>query len=128
MTRAWSAAVAVLGLVAGCKSEKSEQPSAKLTISGASTLAPLASEMARRIGYVSIGAAEFAAKHGETIKLLPMAGVAATLDNLHKGTFPLARTLHLVTKKGQQNELVRKFIVEAPQNPVTAAYIQGLRG
>lgn len=70
------------------------------------------------IGYVSIGAAEFAAKHGEALKLLPMAGVTASLENLHNGTFPLARTLHLVTKKGQQNELVRKFIAFA-QSPET---------
>lgn len=260
MTRAWIAAVTVLLLASGCKSEKSEQASAKLTISGASTLAPLVSEMAKRfesknpgtrvdvqmggssrgvldarqgladigmvsrdlkpdeldldahavardgiciivhqtnpvttltdeqiisiftgkitnwkdvggadasivvvnkaegrstldlflhhfklknsdikaqvvigdnqqgiktvetsaesIGYVSIGAAEFAAKHGETIKLLPMSGVAANLENLHNGTFPLARTLHLVTKKGQQNELARKFIAFA-QSPET---------
>lgn len=62
------------------------------------------------IGYVSIGAAEYAAKHGEPLKLLPMTGVEATLDNLRNGSFPLARTLHLVTKKGQQSELARKFI------------------
>jgi phosphate transport system substrate-binding protein len=62
------------------------------------------------IGYVSIGAAEYAARHGEPLKLLPMAGVEASLDNLRNGSFPLARTLHLVTKKGQQNELARKFI------------------
>jgi phosphate transport system substrate-binding protein len=68
------------------------------------------------IGYVSIGTAEYAAKHGEPLKLLPMAGVAASLENLRNGTFPLARTLHLVMKKGQQNELARKFITFA-QSP-----------
>ena len=62
------------------------------------------------IGYVSIGAAEFAAKHGEPLKLLPMAGIEASLETLRSGRFPLARTLHLVTKKGQQNELARRFI------------------
>jgi phosphate transport system substrate-binding protein len=62
------------------------------------------------IGYVSIGAAESARKNGGPLKLLPMAGVEASLDNLRNGSFPLARTLHLVTKKGQQNELARKFI------------------
>jgi phosphate transport system substrate-binding protein len=62
------------------------------------------------IGYVSVGAAEFAARLGAPLKLLPMAGVEASLDNLRNGSFPLARTLHLVTKKGQQNELARKFI------------------
>jgi phosphate transport system substrate-binding protein len=62
------------------------------------------------IGYVSIGAAESARKNGEPLKLLPMAGAEASLDNLRRGSFPLSRTLHLVTKKGQQNELARKFI------------------
>jgi phosphate transport system substrate-binding protein len=62
------------------------------------------------IGYVSIGAAESARKNGAPLKLLPMAGAEASLDNLRNGSFPLARTLHLVTKKGQQNELARKFI------------------
>lgn len=62
------------------------------------------------IGYVSIGAAEFAVKQGEPLKLLPMAGVEASLENLRNGSCPLARTLHLVTKKGQRSELVQRFI------------------
>jgi phosphate transport system substrate-binding protein len=62
------------------------------------------------IGYVSVGAAEFAAKQGETLRLLPMAGVEASVDNVRTGKFPLGRTLNLVTKKGQQGELARKFI------------------
>jgi len=68
---------------------------------------------AESIGYVSIGAAEFAAKHGEPLKLLPMSGVPASTENLRNGSFPLARTLHLVTKKGQQNELAGRFITFA---------------
>jgi phosphate transport system substrate-binding protein len=65
------------------------------------------------IGYLSIGAAEFAVKQGEPLKLLPMSGVAASTENLRNGTFPLARTLHLVMKQGQQNELARKFLAFA---------------
>jgi phosphate transport system substrate-binding protein len=68
---------------------------------------------AEAIGYVSIGAAEIAAKHGEPIKLLPMAGVQASLDTLRDGRFPLARTLTLVTKKGQQNPLAQTLITFA---------------
>lgn len=62
------------------------------------------------IGYVSIGAAEFAAKQGETLRLLPMAGVEASVENVRNGKFPLGRTLNLVTKKGPPGELARKFI------------------
>ncbi|HYH99282.1 substrate-binding domain-containing protein, partial [Hyalangium sp.] len=62
------------------------------------------------IGYVSIGTAEYSVKHGEPLKMLPMAGVEASLENLRSKKFPLSRALHLVTKKGQQSELARKFI------------------
>lgn len=50
------------------------------------------------IGYVSIGAAEYDAEHGVAIKLLPLAGVAASVDNVRNGSFPLSRPLNLVTK------------------------------
>lgn len=50
------------------------------------------------IGYVSIGTAEFDASNGVPIKLLPMNGVAATVENVRNGSFPLSRPLNLVTK------------------------------
>jgi len=50
------------------------------------------------IGYVSIGSAEFEAKQGAPIKLLPMAGIAATVTNVRDGRFPLSRPLNLVVK------------------------------
>lgn len=62
------------------------------------------------IGYVSVGAAELAVKQGEPLKLLPMNGVAASLENLRNGTFPLRRTLNLITRKGPPNELARRLI------------------
>jgi phosphate transport system substrate-binding protein len=70
------------------------------------------------IGYVSIGTAEYSVKHGEPLKMLPMAGVEASLENVRSKKFPMSRALHLVTKKGQQNELARKFITfaQAPEN------------
>ncbi len=49
------------------------------------------------IGYVSIGAAEYDIVHGAPLKLLPIKGVAATMANVNKGTFPLSRPLNLVT-------------------------------
>lgn len=50
------------------------------------------------IGYVSIGSAEYEAGQGAPIKLLPMGGVAASVENVRNGAFPLARPLNLVTK------------------------------
>jgi phosphate transport system substrate-binding protein len=50
------------------------------------------------IGYVSIGTAEFEAGQGTPIRLLPMSGVAATVENVRNGRFPLSRPLNLVTR------------------------------
>ncbi len=61
------------------------------------------------IGYVSIGTAEYEASQGVPIKLLPMAGVAASVENVRNGSFPLARPLNLVTKAEPQG-LARRFI------------------
>ncbi len=49
------------------------------------------------IAYVSIGAAEYDIVHGAPLKLLPIKGIAATIANVSKGTFPLSRPLNLVT-------------------------------
>ncbi|MBA4143915.1 MAG: phosphate ABC transporter substrate-binding protein [Nitrosospira sp.] len=61
------------------------------------------------IGYVSIGAAEYEAKHRVPIKLLPLEGVAATVANVRNGTFLLSRPLNLVTGTAPKG-LVREFI------------------
>ncbi len=61
------------------------------------------------IGYVSIGAAEFEAGQGTPIKLLPMSGVAPSVENVRNGSFPLSRTLNFVTKSEPQG-LARRFI------------------
>lgn len=61
------------------------------------------------ISYVSIGAAEYEAAQGTPIKLLPMAGVAATVANVRAGRFPLSRPLNLVTK-GEVTVLAQRFI------------------
>lgn len=61
------------------------------------------------IGYVSIGTAEYEASQGVPIKLLPMAGVDASVENVRNGRFPLARPLNLVTK-AESEGLVRQFI------------------
>jgi len=61
------------------------------------------------IGYVSIGSAEYEAGHGAPIKLLPLAGVPASVDNVRNGSFPLARPLNLVTRS-EPAGIVREFI------------------
>ncbi len=61
------------------------------------------------IGYVSIGAAEYDAAHGVGIKLLPLGGVAASIENVRSGEFPLARPLNLVMKSEPQG-LAKEFI------------------
>ncbi|HPE62097.1 MAG TPA: phosphate ABC transporter substrate-binding protein [Thiolinea sp.] len=48
------------------------------------------------IGYVSIGTAEYEEARGTPIKLLPMAGQAATVEAVAKGHYPLSRQLNLV--------------------------------
>jgi len=61
------------------------------------------------IGYVSIGAAEYDAEHGVAIKLLPLEGIAASVDNVRNGTFPLSRPLNLVTNH-EPTGLAKAFI------------------
>jgi ABC-type phosphate transport system substrate-binding protein len=48
MTRGWAVAAVFLVFATGCQSEKPGQARSKLTLTGASTLAPLMSEVARR--------------------------------------------------------------------------------
>lgn len=61
------------------------------------------------IGYVSIGTAEFDARQGIPIKLLPLGSVPATSENVRKGSFPLSRPLNLVTRTPPEG-WVKKFI------------------
>lgn len=61
------------------------------------------------IGYVSIGTAEYDAEHGIPIKLLPVGGMAASVENVAGGSFPLSRPLNLVTRQ-EPTGLVKKFI------------------
>lgn len=69
------------------------------------------------IGYVSIGTATFDIAHGIPIKLLPIAGVAATVDNLRNGRFPIRRQLTLVTRKPPTGGL-KRFIAFARSTQV----------
>ncbi|MDP3744839.1 MAG: phosphate ABC transporter substrate-binding protein [Methylotenera sp.] len=61
------------------------------------------------IGYVSVGTAEFEAGNGTPIKLLPLNGIAASVENVRNGSFPLSRPLNLVTKTAPQG-LAKQFM------------------
>ena len=67
------------------------------------------SGIAGAIGYVSIGTAEYEIGRGTAIKMLPMNGTAATVENVKKGNYPLSRPLNLVVK-GSPSPLAKDFI------------------
>lgn len=69
------------------------------------------------IGYVSIGTAEADAAAGIAIRLIPLAGVAATRENVAAGTFPMSRPLMLVTKPSPA-PLVQAFLEYAQSEAV----------
>jgi len=61
------------------------------------------------IGYVSVGTAEFEAGQGAAIKLLPLEGIAASVENVRNRSFPLSRPLNLVTRT-EPKRLAKAFI------------------
>ncbi|MCP2728802.1 phosphate ABC transporter substrate-binding protein [Limnofasciculus baicalensis] len=61
------------------------------------------------IAYVSIGTAEYGITRGTPIKLLPVSGISATTEDVKNGTFPISRSLNLVTKT-QPEGLAKEFI------------------
>jgi len=69
------------------------------------------------IGYVSIGTAEYEEQHGTPIRLLPMEGTPATVENVQNETFPLSRQLNLVVKN-TPSPLAIKFIEYAQSKDV----------
>jgi phosphate transport system substrate-binding protein len=69
------------------------------------------------IGYVSVGTAEFEAGNGTPLRLLAMNNIAATDENVRNGSFPLARTLNLVTKETPTG-LAKRFIEFAQSEKV----------
>ncbi len=69
------------------------------------------------IGYVSVGTAEFEAGIGTPLRLLAMNDIAATNENVRDGSFPLTRSLNLVTKDVPTG-LARRFIEFAQSEKV----------
>jgi phosphate transport system substrate-binding protein len=70
------------------------------------------------ISYLSVGDAERRAKEGIPIKLLPIGGVSATIQNVRKGSFPISRPLTLITVE-HAPPLVMKFIDFSLSSQVT---------
>lgn len=50
------------------------------------------------LGYVSIGNASQEVKEGTAIRLLPLAGIDPSLENVRSGRYPLSRSLNLVIR------------------------------
>ncbi len=61
------------------------------------------------IGYVSIGTAEYEESNSTPIRLLPMEGIAAKVEQVQSGSFPLSRPLNLITRTPPQG-LAKRFI------------------
>ena len=70
------------------------------------------------ICYMSVGASEFAANNGTTLKLLPLRGVAAGAQTVASGEFPCGRPLLLVTQAGELSPLASAFIEYARSSAV----------
>jgi len=69
------------------------------------------------IGYVSIGSAEFEASHNVPIKLVSLGSIAANVDNVAKGVFPLSRPLNLLSTE-KTSKLAQEFIQFARSSEV----------
>lgn len=67
------------------------------------------------IGYVSIGTAEYDAAHGVPIKLLPVGGVPALIENVRNGSFPISRPLNLITRTPPEG--LAKLFIEFARSP-----------
>ncbi|MGH8529682.1 MAG: phosphate ABC transporter substrate-binding protein [Nevskiales bacterium] len=76
------------------------------------------------IAYVSIGSAEYAATHGTPIKLLAMKGIAASIENVRNGSFPLSRPLTLVTKEAATG--LKKDFTDYARSPAVHDLVQQL--
>jgi phosphate transport system substrate-binding protein len=74
------------------------------------------------IGYVSIGTAEFEAEQGTLIKLLPIGGIKASTENVRNKSFPLSRTLNLVTKT--KPEGLAKAFLDFATSPAALPFVK----
>lgn len=66
------------------------------------------------IAYVSIGTAEYNARQGMPLKLLPSRGIPATIAAVRAGTYPLKRPLNLTTREEPKG--IVKDVIEFSQS------------
>lgn len=85
----------------------------------------------RAIGYVSIGTAEASIAQGVPIRLLPLDDVAASTAHVADGTFPMARSLYVVSV-GEPAGLAAAFLdycrSEGVHDLVEAQFFTPIRG
>jgi phosphate transport system substrate-binding protein len=75
------------------------------------------------IGYVSIGTAAVDIEYGVAIRLLGVGSVTATLENLRRGVYPIARPLNLVTREPAEG--LAKAFIDYVRSPAATALIEG---
>lgn len=75
------------------------------------------------IGYVSIGSLDHAQKFGAPVKVLPIDGVAPSMEAVASGRYPYRRPLNLVTRGPAQGEALRfiQWLQSPPGRQVVAA-------
>ena len=66
------------------------------------------------IGYVSVGTAEYESGQGTPIKLLGIGGIAASVETVRNGSYPLARPLNLVMATDPSG--IRKAFIDFSQS------------
>lgn len=76
------------------------------------------------IAYVSVGTAERAISQGVPVRLLPIAGVAASTANIRNGTYPICRALTLASRDAPTG-VARSFFafcLSAQVNSILSAF------
>ena len=76
------------------------------------------------IGYVSIGSAERAISQGVSVRLLPIAGIAASSANIRNGSYPICRALTLASQEAPTG-IARSFFafcLSAQVNSILSAF------
>jgi len=76
------------------------------------------------IGYVSIGSAERAIAQGVSVRLLPIAGIAASSANIRNGSYPICRAMTLASREAPAG-VARSFFafcLSAQVNSILSAF------
>jgi len=113
---------ATLGLFAKYFSLAPEQVKATQLVGDNAEMIETILDNPAAIGYVSIGTAEYQIVHGIPLKLMPLEGVAATIQEVSRGAFPLSRPLNLVT--AEVPEGIKRDFIEFSRSTAVEDIIQ----